>query len=1500
VEALYALAHALTSQSTLVQREAVRGISFLAIDEHLRVGIVEGPLRVIIRIMIDPSCEPELKYLAETVLVNIGFHNGQKDLEVVANDYELLSEWFYVRKSLRPQALGLDLLHHWVNTIFYGVNEAEKKTRQHFLLAELGREVSEKEFDENSMSLHLANGLDVDLRDTIDLLGLSLMKSMIERIIRHRPSDRGVGASVGGIGYSITPMNPNGGLHEALLQQFSHLFDAWKMLRNGIPIDLQSIDAAHSIVTPEFHIEHSVMPSMPPLSRSKTGGYLTDRFLSFLSFCSGRTQAQQILMEEEDEEHYLKQRAKDAGGPVAGMVMSREEQPTAAAAAPESKSSLPNGEELESDDLVNHPPRKVQELLDLFFPSKLYQMYLTDMISLGQPLPMAVASAEPTMITSVRQHSDICLGTPPRVVVYNDRNFSQRYKVPEPKSFRALLLPSRTYYTFRREGRIIQRIFDDLASNNPIPKSPDNSPSPSTLEDSLLTQMRQEAAYMGGYVDSANTLWTLCFRESTFQGEFMISLLSTLRRCPQIASLNFISRRPEQDSELGYFAGSLPGSIRYISFESSLSSQAIEVMCVMLKTQNPAFLLHPERDGFVNDTDSLNGQEDSSSQGLLGLAIKSTLLTNSDIKSLCELLDPSEEYINLMTGRFNEKDSKSSFSGTLPRKSDDALASPPLASPVPRMNGLRFLDLSENRLSDEQVSTIIYACIGGPLEGLELHGNSIYRGLYLSAPLQIYLTSTSCQLTHLGLGANALINSTFRNILSFCQNSATLTSLDFSSNSLSSSENTRVKVREYLKKNRHLRTLNLSNNKFTLEIVRDVHLGLMENESLILLNMERNISTNPREMRLVRQKLKLNRDRYVKGHPAGAGHLTPHAHAVSSSFSTMAPHPHSGHPIDSPNVFSPSGANEPLPKPALHNFVSESNMVSSGEAIEVSVTILPEGNDGGDVPRKAQSEVRRKSERAKSSSVLGGVNVDSAGIRRQLTYDDSLSPLTNSGTAAADPEEFEDFSVTLTDAESTPRDLSLQTAIPTATIATKKESGKKKDDRDFDDYDLEDDDQAEEALSGDQIFLSVLFSAPLAWQDTRNQLHPIQTLDYAGEREALVQVFHEAKRDVGLRFDFATTEALRTVVTLGCKALHFSGHGHPHCLNFEDGRSGLQFITIEQLSELCKAGDLKLEFVFVSACYSSKAAEAFVQAGVQHVVCVSVDAQLLDAAAMAFTRAFYLALLVGHTVRHSFDLGKQAVATSPYVPNGSAEGSKFLLLPETNSHDLPIFTAKTIRKWPPAHHGHRGITTDSIEHSYLPRPPEDFEGREIDMHHVIKILLNRRLVSVVGEPGVGKSAVAVGSCCYMWERKHFADGIVYVRLHGVSTYSGLLHAISQAMISGSPKLAKRFNGLSKIFREKIRPAMKYPSVEDGEQLGRGSGAKSAEGDPIREHEDLLLHCLATLRVLLVLDHLNDILYSENDTVTDFKMFLSRLFERCRNIKVPPPSSLASPPASLRC
>lgn len=1266
VEALHALGIALTSPSFLVQKEALVGISYLANDDHLRVGIVEGPLRVIINIIVDTNYENELRNLAERVLVNIGFHNGKTDLQVVANDYQQLVDWFYMRRSLRPQALAVDLLQQWIDTLFYGSEVAEKKTKQHFLLAELGREASLDDIDEDSLFLHLPNGVDVDLRDTLDLLGLSVAKTMIERMVKPQYS---CGIRRSSLSSAISSINPHSGLREALLQQFSHLFDAWLMLRSGIlPEMISNPEHTNAVLTSEIHFDDSVAaPST--LQRSKTG-HLTEKFFAFISFCSGRTTAMNILREEETERREMlaaksmsmsDRHIEDSRKLSADVGMDKMKSEVIR------RPSQHHSPESDLDDSLNAPPEKVLELLDLFFPSTLYQMYLMDMFSIGEPLdePGLDSRGEISSLPGIHAHE-----------------LSHKYRIPEPRNFRALLLPSRLYLSFGREGKVIQRIISDVASVE-AHMSPDQLRSPQA----------EEASYMGGYVDVTNTLWTLCFRDSTFQGEFMMTLLSTLRRCPQIFSLNFVCRKPEPDSELGYFVGSVPSTIRYISMDNALSSAAIEVMCLMIRKSNSSFTLgQTDVSGDVSVSDTDESVRDGIGIGLQGLAIKNTVMTSVDITHLQQLLDPTEEYLNVMSGKFSEgfTGRESESERIMGSKSVDSGAH--LSGAVMyRVYGLKYLDLSENKLSDEYCSNIICACVGGPLEGLELRGNYIHRGLYFCTPLHIYLTSSGCQLRYLGLANNNLVNTTFRSVLDSCQACPTITSIDMSNNLLTTTENNKTKIREFFKKNTHLRCLNLSNNRFTVEMSRAFHLGLLENDSLIILRLDGNLSYNAEEMMRAKKKLKLNRDRYVKGWPIHhAPHTTIKEPASTSATHALAHHNASdanfvGHHLDANVHSSPS-------TPTFH--------IAEGPPLAHASTpdpIVGSKHAHTDLPQRHQNRVdSRKTDVAP----------------RQLQYDEP--DLTTTPTATAIP---------ITDTSESRN----TAAMPVAVAVAKGE----RDDEDWND-DLVD--EAEEnTLDGlvPRNMLCVLFSAPLAWTDTRNKLHPIQTLDYASERETLVQVFQEAERDVGLRFDFATTDTLRSAVTMGCKALHFSGHGHPHCLNFEDGRSGLQFVTVDQLRALCQAGGLKLDFVFVSACYSRRAAEAFVDAGVPHVVCVHIDAQLLDAAAMAFTRAFYLALLVGETVGNAFSIGKEAVATSPYVPNSSIEGSKFMLLPEDGDHDKPVFRAKRLRRWSTLKfHGQQDT-------SHLPRPPEDFEGRETDMHNAIRTLLSRRLVSLVGEAGVG-------------------------------------------------------------------------------------------------------------------------------------------------------------------
>lgn len=62
---------------------------------------------------------------------------------------------------------------------------------------------------------------------------------------------------------------------------------------------------------------------------------------------------------------------------------------------------------------------------------------------------------------------------------------------------------------------------------------------------------------------------------------------------------------------------------------------------------------------------------------------------------------------------------------------------------------------------------------------------------------------------------------------------------------------------------------------------------------------------------------------------------------------------------------------------------------------------------------------------------------------------------------------------------------------------------------------------------------------------------------------------------------------------------------------------------------LRKQGGAKgVQFVFVSACESEESGNAFVQAGVPHVVAIRSGSQLADTSAIRFMKHFYTALLV--------------------------------------------------------------------------------------------------------------------------------------------------------------------------------------------------------------------------------------------------------------------------------
>eukprot|EP00536_Pseudo-nitzschia_multiseries_P005081 jgi/Psemu1/318558/estExt_fgenesh1_pm.C_920001 len=309
--------------------------------------------------------------------------------------------------------------------------------------------------------------------------------------------------------------------------------------------------------------------------------------------------------------------------------------------------------------------------------------------------------------------------------------------------------------------------------------------------------------------------------------------------------------------------------------------------------------------------------------------------------------------------------------------------------------------------------------------------------------------------------------------------------------------------------------------------------------------------------------------------------------------------------------------------------------------------------------------------------------------------------------------------------------------------------------------------------------ITVLFSAPLVFADGENNLHPFAKLDFEMERELLWQCMKEASRDIDMSFDNAHHSRLLATLTRRCSVLHYSGHGHQSFLPFEDGMGGPNWLSVQDIKELIlQNGVVPFKFVFVSACHSGLAGETFASAGVPHVVCCKQESELKDTAALAFTRSFYLALLMGHTVKESFDQGCKAVRATPNLKDPNEEMKKFVLLPKDGDHNKPVFRAKpkqprsqgSVTLKSSRRRGSRGssvsggmaLGTKSSELSVRnmmqedpsPTPPQFFLGREVDLYYVLSALLklNKRLVSVLGDTGIGRSSLVCALCHYINER----------------------------------------------------------------------------------------------------------------------------------------------------
>mmetsp|Transcript_17915 Transcript_17915/g.29962 ORF Transcript_17915/g.29962 Transcript_17915/m.29962 type:complete len:704 (+) Transcript_17915:95-2206(+) len=288
---------------------------------------------------------------------------------------------------------------------------------------------------------------------------------------------------------------------------------------------------------------------------------------------------------------------------------------------------------------------------------------------------------------------------------------------------------------------------------------------------------------------------------------------------------------------------------------------------------------------------------------------------------------------------------------------------------------------------------------------------------------------------------------------------------------------------------------------------------------------------------------------------------------------------------------------------------------------------------------------------------------------------------------------------------------------------------------------------------GSPIF-SHLFSSPLTHEVTGAAgvtMTAVDELDYQAERRSLKQLLEKSSWvDIRWRSSHCSITNFLDSFT-NCKILHFTGHGEQGVLAFENNFGVLQWVSHQEVSEMCRSLTDKPEVVFLSACFGLTSAQAFVDLGIPHVVSVTAD-RVLDGASLEFTDAFYSGLFSGKSVAAAFQLGMaRLVAQFP------SEKDKFRLLGghgDEQVHEVCLFGSRSA----PVSRPHFDASVRSTPPSQCDASAVFSLGRLVPVQEVYGLLQHGlKLVNIVGPRGVGKTEVALKVAEYARERHSFSQ-----------------------------------------------------------------------------------------------------------------------------------------------
>jgi len=318
-----------------------------------------------------------------------------------------------------------------------------------------------------------------------------------------------------------------------------------------------------------------------------------------------------------------------------------------------------------------------------------------------------------------------------------------------------------------------------------------------------------------------------------------------------------------------------------------------------------------------------------------------------------------------------------------------------------------------------------------------------------------------------------------------------------------------------------------------------------------------------------------------------------------------------------------------------------------------------------------------------------------------------------------------------------------------------------------------------ENLKSDQIQITESFdldfayitSLPLVLQTnsnaSRKQYVDVPALDIETEERNIIKCLNDAGWRIRFKHEIATQATINSTFEAGAKVIHYSGHGQVDALVLEketEPGAGAAFSPKDLYKLLTARKDknkrvrIPVKLVFVSACHSRLAGEAFMKAGVEHVVAVRTENELSDQAAKNFTKHFYYALFKGRTVQEAFNIGKAIIQTGDFYVRTQAE--KFLLLPEDGDHFVNIFGNIDLPE------GKVDNRTLPPVKNLLPRKWQPFEGRNQMMHKLMQYVVSddKQMTWLYGKKGIGKTTLLSMLAHYLRDRHQFPAGLYYLDL----------------------------------------------------------------------------------------------------------------------------------------